>query len=178
MHDYPARVRPSEGDRPRPELVQALAEAGGILFLCSGNMVRSTFAELYARHLGLALPLASAATRFRNHGMYPETRAALRARGVGERELAAFRSRHLDELAEPFARRTLVLGMRAEHLGAAVAAGAERGRSFLLGEFLAPGEELPDPVLEGADFEATFARLATAVERLRALYGSVTSTSR
>jgi len=178
VQDYAARVEAHDFERTSSALTRALTEADGILFLCSGNMVRSTFAELYARHLGLALPLASAATRFRNRGMYPETRAALRARGVAERELAAFRSRHLDELVEPFARRTLVLGMRSEHLRAAEGAGAGRGRGFLLGEFLAPGEELPDPVLEGADFEATFARLATAVERLRALYGSVTSTKR
>lgn len=168
----------TEPPRPASALERALVEAGGVLFLCSGNMVRSTFAELYARHLGLALPASSAATRFQNRGMYPETRAALKRRGVPETELAAFRSRHLASLSEPFARRTLVLGMRDEHLRAAEAAGAERARTFLLGELLAPGEEIPDPVLEGADFEATFARLAVAVERLVALYGRVTSTSR
>lgn len=141
-------------------------------------MVRSTFAELYARHLGCPLPVASAATRFRNRGMYPETRAALRRRGVSPSELAAFRSRHLEECPGPFAGRTLVLGMRPEHLTAARAAGAPEARLFLLGAVFEPCEELADPVLEGADFERTFERLAQAVERLLALYRSVTSTSR
>ena len=34
-------------------LDRALAGATGLRFLCSGNMVRSAFAELYARHLGV-----------------------------------------------------------------------------------------------------------------------------
>jgi len=171
-----ARVGEHSSGPSSRALAQALAEADGILFLCSGNMVRSTFAELYARHLGLALPLASAATRFRNRGMYPETHAALLRRGVAARELARFRSRHLDDLDAPFARRALVFGMRSEHLQAACTRGATR--TFLLGALLEPPAEIPDPVLEGADFEATFADLARAVERLVALYGSVTSTSR
>ena len=44
-----------------------------MLFVCSGNMVRSAFAELYARHLGIPITVHSAATTFRNDSIFPET---------------------------------------------------------------------------------------------------------
>jgi len=97
---------------------------------------------------------------------------------VSPSALAAFRSRNLEECPLPFAGRTLVLGMRPENLTAARAADAPQACLFLLGAVFEPWEELADPVLEGADFERTFELLAQAVERLLALYGSVTSTRR
>lgn len=161
---------------PSPELRRALAEAEQVLFLCSGNMVRSTFAELLTRHLGLACPVASAATRFRNQGMFPETALALRARGVPQPWIRAFRSRHLEDVRGELAPRTLFLAMTEEHLASLRA--SERPRAFLFGGLAGEPEAILDPVLEGADFATTFERLELCARALVALYGSVTSTKR
>ena len=77
--------------REDERLERALRGATGVLFLCSGNMIRSAFAELYARHLGCALPVRSAATTYRNDAIYPQARAALLARGVPAETIAVFR---------------------------------------------------------------------------------------
>jgi len=158
------------------ELERALAGTERVLFLCSGNMVRSAFAELYARHLGCPLPVGSAATRYRNHHILRETALALQARGVPEAWTSAFRPRHISDLLDELSEDTLVLGMTHAHLGALAARPEIFARSFLLTRVLGkPGklgmtEEIADPVLEGADFELTFRQIEGCV---RALVGEL-----
>ena len=85
----------------RPELDEALAHASGVRFLCTGNVVRSAFAELYARHVGLPLPVDSAATHYENTHLLRPTREALLARGVSPALLEAFRPRPVWRLPPP-----------------------------------------------------------------------------
>lgn len=148
------------------ELEEAIASASAVRFLCSGNMVRSAFAELYARYLGLALPVDSAATRFENDGLYPETRRALLQRAVPLTLVDGFVSRHLASIHEVPPADLLVLGMTVDHLDAWRARHPERGRPFLLGRLLGGAREVADPVLDGAPFDRTFETLARCVREL------------
>ncbi len=152
-----------------PALRAALREATGVLFLCSGNMVRSAFADLYARHLGCALPVASAATHFRNGHLLRETAHALRERGVAPQAIAAFRPRHIADVIGDLDRRTVALGMSRFHLDALGERAELRERAFLLPRVLGRDEEIPDPVLEGADYGRTFELLTRCIEALVAL---------
>lgn len=147
-------------------LERALAGARGVLFLCSGNMVRSAFAELYARHLRCPLPVASAATHFRNDHILSETASALVARGVPAAWTRSFRPRHLADVVDELERETLVLGMARMHLEPLERRPALRQRAFLLALVAGEAREIEDPVLDGADFELTFARVARCVETL------------
>lgn len=126
---------------------RTLARSRRVLFLCSGNMIRSAFAELLARHLGCARAVASAATTYRNHGLHPIARRALLARGLDRAPLDAFRSRHVDELP-PVAPDTLVLGMTHEHLAAWRGRGPE---GFLLTALEGRADEIEDPLFTGRD---------------------------
>lgn len=154
-----------------PELRAALARARAVRFLCTGNMVRSAFAELYARHLGCPLPVDSAATVFENEGLFPQTRAALAALGVEPRALDAFRPRRLDRVAADAAPGRVVFGMTPEHLDAYAArfgtldlgTGPDR---YLLTALLGREERVADPVLEGASFAVAFRTVQECVERL------------
>lgn len=152
-------------------LEPALGDARAVLFLCSGNMVRSAFADLYARHLGCPLPVSSAATLFRNDHLMHETARALAARGVPAAWTRAFRPRHLSDLLEGLDESTLVLGMSRHHLEPLACRPELLPRAFLLARLVGETHEIQDPVLEGADFELTFQRIAacvqTLVERLR-----------
>lgn len=134
----------------------------GLVFLCSGNMVRSAFAELWARHLGCPLPVRSAATTYRNDRIFPETARALLARGVDADGVRRFRPTHWDDLEPGLDPGVHVLGMRWHHLEALGEPWRARA-CLLLGDV-----EIADPVLEGADFDATFAAVAEGVETLLA----------
>jgi protein-tyrosine-phosphatase len=137
-----------------------------VLFVCSGNVVRSAFAHLYAVHLGCPLAVGSAATTYRNPGLFTETIAALRTRGVPQDAIAAFRPRHVEDLVPD--RSTLVLGMTTEHLRALASRGWPPDGALLLDAVLAPARprSIRDPVQEGADFGATFEHVARAVQAL------------
>lgn len=148
------------------ELDEALAQAPAVLFLCTGNVVRSAFADLYARHLGCPRPVSSAATVFRNERLMGETARALADRGVPAEWMRAFRPRHLNDVLAGLDERTLILGMAPMHLAALSARGELRRRAFLLSSLLAQPGAIEDPVLEGADFDATFERIARCVEAL------------
>ena len=147
-------------------LRRALREAESIRFLCTGNMVRSAFAELYARHLDCPLPVDSAATVYQNDGLYPETRSALEERGVDAELLDAFRSRHLSIVHDLPSAGMLVFGMTEAHLESWIRHHPTHRNSFLLSEALGDGGPIADPVLDGADFQVVFRTVQRAVENV------------
>ncbi len=150
-----------------PELEEALRRVETVRFLCTANAVRSTFAELFARHLGCPLPVDSAATVYQSPELFPETRLALLERGVDAALLADFEPRRLDRLVDDEAQvERLVLGMSPEHLEAYRESFPATRHAFLLTALLDRAEAVADPVLEGASFEDAFEVIATAVAEL------------
>ena len=146
-------------------LATLLDAAPQIVFVCSGNAVRSAFAHLYAEHLGLPREVRSLATTYRNATLFAETAAALRARGVPAAKIAAFRSVFVTEGLAAVAPDAVLFGMRAHHLPPL---GGHRERAFLLPAVLGEAGEIADPVADGADFAATFARIERCVASLAA----------
>lgn len=59
-----------------------------------------------------------------------------------------------------------MLGMTSKHLECLSGHPDRASRGFLLGGLVEGSAEIPDPVLEGADFGRTFERIAFCVERL------------
>ncbi|MCZ6597783.1 MAG: hypothetical protein O7B99_09110 [Planctomycetota bacterium] len=150
-------------------LTRCLADASEVVFVCSGNMVRSAFAELYARHLELPLPVRSLATTYRNDAMFPDTALALRQRGVDAGWIRAFRPTHVADGLRRVDPGAVLLVMSHRHFGALEVRPELAERAFLLAEVVGASgenEEIADPVEEGADFERTFATVARCVERL------------
>ena len=158
----PEERHPEDGSSRR---LRALQEARGIVFVCSGNMVRSAFAHLYAEHLRLPRRIRSVATTYRNDRLFPETASALLARGIHAARVRDFRPHHLDDVPEEELEGFLALGMTHAQLASCRRRPELREASHLLGTLVGAGE-IADPVLEGADFEATFALVAACVERL------------
>jgi len=137
-----------------PELKDVLADASGVLFLCSGNMVRSAFADRYARyryarHRGCALPVHSAATMYENEGIHPTAVRALLRLGLSRAEIAGFRSTTLHEMRAGLDPRWIVFGMTAEHVTAMSLHPELRVRTFLLTRLLGRQEPIEDPLFQG-----------------------------
>jgi len=146
------------------ELQRALDAADGLLFLCSGNKIRSAFAELYARHLGMALPVRSAGTTYSNTRIHVEAARALTARGVVGAEIRGFRPQLIEALDPAPRARELVFGMTRAHLDDSRDSGAP-GPHFLLLEAVGERGEIADPYFEGG-YEQVFADVARCVEAL------------
>ncbi len=139
----------------------SIARAEGLVFLCSGNVVRSAFADLYARHLGCPLPVRSAASTYRNASLFPETESALLSRGVDPVSLREFVPTHIDDLMPGLPPVHTILAMRHHHIDALRAWPEHHANAYLLDDV-----EIADPVLEGAEFGATYATVAECVETL------------
>lgn len=146
-------------------LGQALERATGLVFVCSGNMIRSAFAELYARHLGCDLPLRSAATTYENDRLHPATRAALLARGVAREDIDRFRPTHIARLRESVSPGAVGFGMTRGHLAVMRGVPELEHSSFLLLSIQGRDEELEDPLHDGR-FDESFATIASCVEDL------------
>jgi protein-tyrosine-phosphatase len=148
-----------------------LSDSSRILFLCSGNMVRSAFAEGYAVGRLCPLPVSSAATVYRNGRILVETELALRQRGVSEEWLSAFRPTYLGDVLDDLDPNTLVLAMARMHCEPLRAHRSLARRTFLLENLLGSEADILDPVMDGAEFNPTFERIARCVdvliERLR-----------
>lgn len=147
-------------------LPEDLQKVKSILFVCTGNMVRSPFAELYARHMGCPLPIASAATTYRNSEIFPITGFALLSRGVPREIILEFTPQHLDDLDFPLDDGTVAFGMTHSHLQALSDRGMPEDRIFLLTEVLGRKDEIIDPVLDDADFDPVFDTIAECIEAL------------
>ena len=148
-----------------PELATQLRSASGIAFLCSGNMIRSAFAHLYARHISCPLPVRSAGTIYENTRIHPETAANLVARGVNSGWTLAFQPTHLSKLLPQLDDRTIIFGMKYEHLMVLPAVSGFSERSFLLTNLLDRNEELADPMFEGG-LEGVLNTIAECVDTL------------
>lgn len=146
-------------------MYEELRGARAVRFVCSGNMVRSAFAELYTRHLGCPIEVDSCATTFRNERLYPQTRSALLQRGVDPIACDSFRPRHLDELSRDGVER-VVFGMTAAHVEAYLSFFGAGERIWLLGALDGSGESIRDPVLEDVTFESAFAAVERHVQTL------------
>jgi protein-tyrosine phosphatase len=89
-----------------------------VLFVCTGNICRSPFAEMLTRHVtarsGGFVEVASAGVAaVVGSAMHPASRAALPCFGVPESAAASFRARQLT--APELAAADLVLGLAPEH---------------------------------------------------------------
>ncbi|MFT7668743.1 MAG: protein-tyrosine-phosphatase [Planctomycetota bacterium] len=147
-----------------PKLKSALQESDSCLLLCSGNMIRSAFAELYALHLGWSVPVRSAGTTYPNSRIHPEARAALLALDVDSDLIKQFRPRLISDLAPAPSDNELVIGMTNAHLAEAFDQGAS-GPAFLLTAAVGEDHEIADPYFEGG-YDSVFADIARCIESL------------
>ena len=146
--------------------LDAARGADEIVFVCSGNMVRSAFAELYARHLGCPTRVRSAGTTYRNDRIFPETAIALLERGVERLAIEGFRPTHIDDMRPAPSNGAVLFAMTDAHLAELRARPALPANVHLLAEVLGTGGEILDPVLEGASFGRTFESVERCVEAL------------
>ncbi len=134
-----------------------------ILVLCEGNHCRSPLAEALLREaLGPTVEVHSAGLgALVNHPAHPEVQQILREQGL---DIAAHRGRQFTPAAALNADLILVMD-RAQKEACDRLAPSARGRVFLLGHWLPPGDqEIPDPIQLGPQ-----AHRATHAHILRAL---------
>ena len=133
-----------------------------IVFVCSGNIIRSAFCELYAKHLGISC--SSFGTRYRNTRIHPQARKALLARGVPHRQIKEFTPRFISEVK--YSSKNKYYCMTKEHVSDLLQAGFEEERVFLLASVLGEESDIQDPFFTG-EFTKVFDVLEKCVHALK-----------
>ncbi|MFX1251663.1 MAG: hypothetical protein ACFFCZ_08635 [Promethearchaeota archaeon] len=91
-----------------------------ILFICSGNIMRSPIAEMlfeklltenYGETWRDKISVASGGVRFKNSQIFPLTRDLLLSEGIPAARIAQFKPRHIEDHPELFAEADLILAM-------------------------------------------------------------------
>ena len=149
----------------RPPWQADLASSERVLFVCSGNMIRSAYAELWARHRGCPRPVLSVGTTYFNDALHPRTAAALLERGVDEAWVRSFRPTHLSRLGASELAGACAFGMTEEHLRDLAVHPERPASAHLLSALDGGPRELADPLFHG-DWRAAFARIEHCVDEL------------
>ncbi len=134
-----------------------------VVFVCSGNIIRSAFCELYAKHRGLAKEVISIGTTYHNRTIHPKSREKLLELGVPAYEIEEFRPTHISEHSH---RESMVyLVMTTSHIEDLVSNGIPEEHIHLLSEVGGDGTEIEDPYFTG-EYERVFRALRSYVDKL------------
>ena len=125
-----------------------------VVFLCSGNVIRSAYAELvFAKMISEEdclrgrINVQSGGVTYRNIRIYPEIEEYLLQEGIDPHQIDSFQPRHIRDHSELLAEAGLILVMTREHLTRIPKAYQEK--AYLLYQY-AFGKplEIPDPYFE------------------------------
>jgi protein-tyrosine phosphatase len=121
-----------------------------IIFICSGNIIRSPYAHLLFEHLlkddkdlSTKIKVESGAVTYRNYSISLESHDELLKEGISS-ERIQFKPRHFMDYPDMFQRADLILVMAKGHLRSIPE--GYRDKAFLLLEFTnGKSENIPDP---------------------------------
>jgi len=133
------------------EMIDEIGQKEGevqVLFICSGNIMRSPFAEYRARQLleRKNITFKSGGVIYRNTRLSSETHRYLVGFGLQSKDLTSFRPMYINDFLEIFEEADLILVMEENHLNY-----LENyiEKSFLLTEFVGETGDVLDPYFEG-----------------------------
>ena len=162
----------------KQEILHRLHDKSGsihVLFVCSGNMLRSPVAELYfekilkEKHGETNLIIESGAVTFINDSIMSEARQYLRKEGVSSESINIFRPKHISNHPELFRRADIIFGMTGDHLDDLNTLGFTE-KSFLINKFaFNRNEDISDPYFSG-NFALSFKQVKEACIKILKIF--------
>lgn len=143
-----------------------LKECDLILFLCSGNIIRSAFADLYARHICIEKNILSAGTTYFNSRISPEAEEELVSLGVNSNTITKFSPTHISNLDLTNFSKIIVFGMKRPHLSDFDLFPEKVIGKYLLSEIRGTKEEIADPYFEGG-YSSVFNQIKNLIDELK-----------
>ncbi|MHA1145499.1 MAG: arsenate reductase/protein-tyrosine-phosphatase family protein [Candidatus Helarchaeota archaeon] len=146
-----------------------------VLFVCSGNILRSAFAELYFekiladKHGKTNLVIESGALTYMNDRIAYETKKFLLKEGVSKERIKQFRSRHVDNHPDLFNRADIIFGMTNGHLSDLKSLGYG-DKSFHINEFAFDKNfDIADPFFSGG-YGESFTQVKAACDEILKIF--------
>lgn len=143
-----------------------LKESDLILFLCSGNIIRSAFADLYSKHIRIEKNILSAGTTYFNSRITIEAKTELISLGVDTDLISKFSPTHISNLELTAYSKIVVFGMKRAHLVDFDLTPDKVIGKYLLSEIQGTKEEIADPYFEGG-YSSVFNQIKNYVDELK-----------
>jgi protein-tyrosine phosphatase len=143
-----------------------------ILFICSGNIIRSPYAEILFEHLinddprlESKIQAESGAVTYRNYSISRESYEQLIKEGVQPDRISQFKPRHHNDHPRMFEKADLILVMAKSHLRRIPS--KYHGKTYLFLDFTQDiSESVPDPFFD-PPYERAFDLIKDALLSLR-----------
>ncbi|PWI47829.1 hypothetical protein CEE45_09970 [Candidatus Heimdallarchaeota archaeon B3_Heim] len=141
-----------------------------INFICSGNIIRSPYAEILFEHmikmtntsLAKRVRVESGGVRYRNSKISEESATMLLKEGINHKRIDQFTPRYFPDYPRMFDSVDLILVMERSHLRSIPSKYKEK--TFLLLEFIyGRNEDVPDPYFD-PPFERSFIMIKKALQ--------------
>lgn len=164
-------------EKQKKVILQKIREANSftLLFICSGNIIRSPYAHLLFEHLiqedrelKEKIRVESRGVTYRNYYISMEAREMLLKEGISAERIAEFTPRYFSDYPDVFKSADLVLVMENNHIRRVPI--SVRKQTFLLLEFtLGVTDDVPDPYFD-PPFERSFQMVKEAMIQLRTFF--------
>jgi protein-tyrosine-phosphatase len=145
------------------DIIEKTKIAKTIYFVCSGNIIRSAFAELFARHLGLN-NIASYGTTYQNTTIHQRSAIKLKELGVPENWINEFQPRHINSLDE-FNDHDLHVIMTNKHHSDLLREGIRESQIVYITEYLGMKVNVEDPYFSN-NYEEAYKTISEAVTQI------------
>lgn len=163
-------------DKQKQQILQKFKDSNHfhIVFICSGNIIRSPYAHLLFEHLleedielKNKIRVESGGVTYRNFSISMEARDMLLKEGVPPNKISEFTPRYFPDHPDMFQGVDLVLVMEKSHIRK-----IPNENTFLLLEFaLGNVKNVPDPYFD-PPYERSFQMIKQALIQLRELFRS------
>ena len=142
-----------------------ITEAKEFVFVCSGNIIRSAFAELIAKNLIENRNFTSCGTEYFNNDIISETRQALLDKGIPLNLINDFRPTHITRTKEYDLSSTIFFGMTHKHVREIRSYFGEESKIGLLRNLIDENEEVEDPYFTN-NFDKVFTKIFDCIHQL------------
>ncbi len=144
---------------------QEIIEAKEIVFVFSGNIIRSAFAELLAKSQINSINFSSFGTEYFNNNILYETRVALLSKGISQKRVDNFKPTHITQIKEYDLNTTLFFAMTNKHLKDINNFFGNKVKANLLLNLIDEDVEVEDPYFTG-NFEKVFTKIEECIYQL------------
>lgn len=141
-----------------------LTSANTIYFVCSGNIIRSSFAELYARHLdNNNLKFKSYGITYHNTRIHERSEQELLRRNITQSWIDKFRPTHITDIE--FDDDDVHIVMTSKHREQLLQHGVAENKIILIKSLLGQTGDVADPYFAD-NYDEAYSTIAAAVKQI------------
>lgn len=146
-------------------LIRNIKQSKQLTFACSGNIIRSAFAELLTKHLVKEKMISSLGTEYHNSQIHPQTKRILLDKGIESIKIDNFQPTHISKINPTAIENIIFFSMTNDHKAKLEKYFGPKIKSYLLREIMNENREIEDPYFS-ENYDKVFSSIEECVIQL------------